>query len=161
MKRISLAVAILLMAFSLHASVIISDNHNGNPTADKVMLPLFKSGKIISLANFMNLTSSRYKELTGSKMSFKEKISLKLFQHHFKNAINSDGTVNLKKFQDDEDDSEHPIGWFALGFFLGIIGLIIALVINDDKRPGRIKWALIGFGMWAAILLIVSAAVSK
>jgi hypothetical protein len=155
MKKISLLIAILFMAFSLNASVIIK---SGNPPSDQVMLPLFNSGKMISLSKFMSLKPSDYRELTGKKMSFKERISLKLFQHHFQNSINTDGTVDLQKFKADEDDSGHAIGWFALGFLLGIIGLIIALVINDDNRHDRIKWTLIGFGAWIAILLIIIAA---
>jgi hypothetical protein len=149
MKKISLFVATLLLAVSLHASsVFVSEN----PTANKVMVPLFNSGKTIPLSDFMKLTPSEYKTMTGTKLSFKEKISLKLFQRHFKNAINNDGSVNLEKFHQDEDDmSSFHFGWFALGFFLGLIGLIIALVISDDKRQGRIKWTAIGLG--AAIVL--------
>jgi hypothetical protein len=151
MKKISLFVATLMLALSLHASVIISEN----PSADKMMLPLFNSGKTISLADFMKLKPAEYKTLTGNKMSFKEKLSLKYFQHHFKNAINSDGTVNLEKFHQDEDDVRNfNLGWFALGLLTGIIGFIIALCINDDKRKGRIKWVAIGWAVWILILVL-------
>jgi hypothetical protein len=156
MKKISLVIATLLIAFSLSASAIFS----GNPSADNVMLPLFHSGKTISLAKFMTLNASEYKTLTGSKMTFKEKVTLKLFQRHFKNSINSDGTVDLKKFRQDQGDASHAIGWFLLGFLLGIIGLIIALVINDDNRRDRIRWTLIGWGVWVALLVVLFAAAS-
>jgi len=151
MKKISLFVATLLLVVSLHASVFIAENPT-IPTADKVMVPLFNSGKTIPLSDFMKLTPSEYKTMTGTKLSFKEKVSLKLFQRHFKNAINKDGSVNLEKLHQDEDDmNSFHFGWFALGFFLGLIGLIIALVISDDKRQGRIKWTAIGLG--AAVVL--------
>ena len=71
-----MVIATLMMAFSLNASVIFS----ANPPADKVMVPLFNTGKTISLYKFMTLKPKEYKELTGSKMSFKERIVLKLFQ---------------------------------------------------------------------------------
>ncbi|MEP6513215.1 MAG: hypothetical protein ABJA79_05070 [Parafilimonas sp.] len=57
----------------------------------------------------------------------------------------------------DEGSLFNP-GWFALGFFLGLIGVIIALLINDEKRNGRIKWTLIGWGGWIILLLIILAA---
>jgi len=150
MRKISLFIAALLLVISLHASVIVSEN----PTADKVMIPLFNSGKTISLADFMKLNPAEYKSITGTKLKFKEKVALKLFQRHFKNSINNDGTVNLEKFHQDQDDvKKFNLGWFALGLLTGLIGFIIALCINDDKRQGRIKWVAIGWAAWIVIVL--------
>jgi hypothetical protein len=157
MKKISLVIAALVMVFSLNASVIIS----GNPSAATVMVPLFNSGKTISLAKFMTLKPSEYKELTGKKMSFKERISLKLFQHRFKDDINADGTVNVKKLTDDEKDSGNPVGWFFLGFFFSVAGLVIALVIKDGHRHDRIKWALYGLGIGTALLILFLSLANK
>jgi len=57
----------------------------------------------------------------------------------------------------DEDKSFH-FGGFALGFFLGLIGILIAYIINDDNHSRRVRWAWYGFGIYVVILLIAIAA---
>jgi hypothetical protein len=168
MRKYLLLFVALLLTFSMQAAILVP-NHSTAATAtlpmtttpslsaDNLMVPLFKSGKSVSLSEFMNLTPSEYKDLTGEKMSFKERIELKLFQHRFKNAIAKDGTIDIQKFHQDMDDNGgFNIGWFLLGFLLGLLGLIISLLIFDDNRQGRIKWTLIGFGAWIALLLLIS-----
>jgi hypothetical protein len=151
MRRVSLVVVALLLAFSLNASVIVQSKvYPGS-----IMLPLFNSGKMISLNDFMKLKPSGYKKLTGKRMNLKEIIGLKIVQHHLKNAINMDGSVNMKKLSDDENDSIwNNLNWVALGFFLGPIGLLIAVIINDDSRHQRIQWTGIGFGFLCFALLL-------
>ena len=151
MRRISLVIVALLLAFSLNASVIVANK----VCPGKIMLPLFNSGKMISLDDFMKLKPSGYKKLTGKRMNLKEIICLKIVQHHLKNDINNDGTVNLKQFADDETDSIWSnLDWVALGFFLGPIGLLIALVINDGSRHQRIQWTAVGVGFLCFALLL-------
>ena len=61
-------VVALLLAFSLNASVIVQSKvYPGS-----IMLPLFNSGKMISLNDFMKLKPSGYKKLTGKRMNLKE-----------------------------------------------------------------------------------------
>jgi hypothetical protein len=47
---------------------------------------------------------------------------------------------------------------FALGFLLGLIGLLIAYLINDDYKHNRVKWAWIGFGIVVVLNIILIAA---
>jgi len=151
MRRLSLILIALLLAFSLNASTVIESR----VYPASIMLPLFNSGKMISLDNFMKLKPSGYKKITGKRMNLKEIICLKIVQHHLKNAINDDGSVNLKKFSDDESDSIWSnLDWVALGFFLGPIGLLIAVVINDGNRHQRIQWTAVGFGFLCLALLL-------
>ena len=126
-----------------------------NPSAESVMIPLLKSGHTISLAKFIKLTPAEYKEITGQKLKLEGKLSLKILQRHMKKAVRNDGTVNMEKFKKMADDTTgFHFGWFALGFFLGLIGFIIALIINDEKRQGRIKWTAIGWGVAVVLGLI-------
>ena len=162
MKKYSLFLVSLLFVFSLQAAVFIPNSTTPKastaPSANTLMVPLFNSGKSVSLSDFMHMNASEYKTLTGERMSFKERIELKLFQHHFKNAFAKDGTIDLQKFhQDMDDDGGFHLGWFLLGFLLGLIGLIIALLIFDDNRQGRIKWTSIGFALIVGIGLILTA----
>ena len=149
MKKVSLFIlSFFAIAFVFGNKVI----EPVNPSAESIMIPLMKSGYKVSLAKFIKLTPAEYKEITGQKLKLDGKLSLKILQRHLKKAVRSDGTVNMEKFKKMADDVDgFHLGWFALGFFLGIIGLIIALVIKDDKRHGRIKWTLIG--LLAALVL--------
>jgi hypothetical protein len=42
-----------------------------------------------------------------------------------------------------------------LGFLLGLIGVLIAYLIKDDKKRNRVKWAWLGLLAWVVIWLIV------
>jgi hypothetical protein len=37
---------------------------------------------------------------------------------------------------------------------VGLIGVLIAYLKNDDKKDNRVKCACIGFAVWVGILLI-------
>jgi hypothetical protein len=127
------------------------------PRAEDMMVPLFGSDQKISLSRYLKLTAAEYKTLTGKKLKFKEKISLKIFQYQLKKTINKDGTVNIEKFTKQEDNiKKFNIGWFALGFFLGLIGVIIVLFIKDEKRKARIQWTLVGWGFSVLIVAILT-----
>lgn len=92
-------------------------------------------------------------------MNLKEKVSLKIFQRHLKKSINKDGTVNIEKFKKlDDNVKKFNIGWYLLGFFLGVIGLIIVLFIKDENRKARIKWTATGWLTAILFVLILSAA---
>ena len=162
-------ILILLFAFSLCLSIRASVIIHEDPSAAEIMVPLFNSGKTISLFEFMKLTPSRYKELTGEKMNLKQRISLVFFKHHFRNSISKDGSINLQKFKEDEEDMlEFRLGWFLFGFFVvPPFGLLILLLVSlfikrDDKWHERLKWAGIGTlaflvtGIVVSIIIITS-----
>ena len=58
-----------------------------------------------------------------------------------------------------DNDGDHStgfhVGGFLLGFFLGLIGIVIAYVAggDDDVKRNRAKWAWIGFGAYVVIFL--------
>ena len=41
------------------------------------------------------------------------------------------------------------------------IGVLIAYIINDDNHHRRVKWAWVGFGIFVAVLLLVSALAAR
>ena len=49
-------------------------------------------------------------------------------------------------------------GGFALGFFAGLIGVLIAYLIKDDHKKNRTKWAWLGLGI-AVVLTALAYAV--
>jgi hypothetical protein len=104
--------------------------------------------------------------LTGQKMGWLKRMEFKLALRKLRHSIKPDGTIDSKSLARlrsgyyDEDGSFH-IGGFALGFFLGAIGVLIAYLINDDYHHRRVKWAWIGFGVeFVLYLILIVAALS-
>lgn len=130
--------------------------------ASEFIIPL-GNNKFISLEKISTMNASEFEKISGKKLGFVEKIAFKIGQHKLKKSINADGTVNNKKLEkllrkSVDGETGFHLGGFALGFLLGLIGVLIAYLINDDKKRNRRKWAWFGFGIWVAILLIVALA---
>ena len=98
---------------------------------------------------FLTLTPAKVKEITGKKMTLNEKIGLKLAQRHVKKELKKGHEVNMANVM----SSEGNFNWgaAALGFFLGLIGmLIVYLAFNNDKATAR-KSGWIGLAIGLAI----------
>jgi hypothetical protein len=154
MKKISIVIIVMLLSCITHACVII---HKDQPSHETI-LPLVDSGKTIRLSEFTAMTWSDYKKMSGEEIGLKEWIGFKFLQYRLKRLIKTgiiaaNLAVPVSKLQVKGDAGQH-VGWFALGFFLGIYGLIISLVINDDKKNDRIKWTAIG--LLSAVVLALA-----
>lgn len=128
--------------------------------ASEMYLPLGKGGELVSLMDLSRMKIKEYQQLTGKKMKLFEKIGFKAAQKQLKNSINRDGTFNSKKMERYLKKSSmvgegFHIGGFALGFLLGLIGVLIAYLINDDLKSTRVKWAWIGLAAWIVILILL------
>jgi len=157
---------ILLLGISvmLLNGIFAAENVTKRPLkASEIYLTVGKTGKIISLLELSSIRVNDFEVLTGTKMKFFDKLALKGAQRQIKNNINYDGTFNYKKIErfmkrKYGDGEGFQAGGFFLGFLLGLIGLLIAFLINDDQKRNRVKWAWIGFGAWIAIFLVILAA---
>ena len=123
------------------------------------MIPIGKTGTSISLADFSKLSVADYQKLAKVKLGFFDKIAYRKAMRKLNRGISADGTVTNPKITQlvkpvaDGSEGFH-LGGLALGLLVGLIGVLIAYLINDDKHSNRVKWAWIGFGVWAAILLV-------
>lgn len=131
--------------------------------ADEIFLPLGKDRKI-SLSALSVISIKDFETLTGKHLNFIDRLGFKAGQKKLRNSINSDGTVNNKRLLhfvngDGDHSSGFHVGGFLLGFFLGLIGIVIAYVAGgeDDVKRNRAKWAWIGFGIYVAIILALLA----
>lgn len=158
-KIVSLFIATLVLISSF-AYVPVKENPR-NLRASEVMIPIGKDGKKISLLELSKISKDDLEKLTGRKMNLGESFAFKIGQKKLKKGINSEGIVTNKKlskaFYSDGETGFH-LGGFALGFLLGLIGVLIAYIINDDKKQNRRKWAWIGLGVVVVLSLILFAA---
>ena len=92
-------------------------------------------------------------------MKLVDKVGFKIAQKQLRSSINPDGTINEKRLAKAAskkaiDGSGFHLGGFALGFLLGIIGVLIAYLIKDELKATRVKWSWIGFALLLLILII-------
>jgi len=158
-KILLLSVSVLLLS-----GVFATEKASKRPLkASEIYLPVGKTGKFISLLELSSIKVKDFEVLTGNKMKVFDKLAFKGAQRQLRNNINYDGTFNSKKIErfmkkKYGDGEGFQAGGFFLGFLLGLIGILIAYLINDDQKRNRVKWAWIGFGAWIAIFLIILAA---
>ncbi|HEX7845924.1 MAG TPA: hypothetical protein VF476_09010 [Chitinophagaceae bacterium] len=157
----------LLAAFAVFATAFASvspEPKSSTPVlrADKIMIPLGKSGYLISLQDLSVIKLKTLESITGKKMNLFERLGFKAAQKKLRNNINPDGTINNKKLAKQmgkaaDGSTGFHIGGFALGFLLGLIGILIAYLINDDNKRNRVKWAWLGLAAAIIFVLILAA----
>lgn len=157
MKRILTLCLALIVLTSSFASVV-----EPSKKASEIFIPIGKTGYKISLETLSHISVKDFETLSGQDLKLVDKVGFKMAQRELRKSINADGSLNskkLNKFFKKAADGEtgFHIGGFALGFLLGLIGVLIAYLINDDKKSNRVKWAWIGLGVWVVILLIALA----
>lgn len=164
MKKIVLFVAALAVFTSSFATITPMSSKDPVLRADRMFFPVGKTGKSISLLELSRISMKDFQALTGRKMSFFDKMSFKVAQKKVRDNIDRDGTINNKKIQKalsksaKGGESGFHFGGFALGFFLGLIGVLVAYLLNDDYKRNRVKWSWIGLAasVVLSILLIVA-----
>jgi len=129
--------------------------------ATEIFMPVGANGQKISLMDLSHISVKDFEALSGHHMNLLSKAGFKLAQKDLRNSINADGSLNskklekfTKKFADSEGGGFH-FGGFALGFFLGLIGVLIAYLIKDEKKQTRVKWAWIGLGILVVLELVL------
>ncbi len=132
--------------------------------AKNILVPIGKTGKKISLFELSTISKPELEKLTGKKMNFAQRLAFKGTQRKLQKGMNADGVITNKKLQKafgaKGDGGGFHLGGFALGFLLGLIGVLIAYVaFNDDLKSSRVKWAWLGLAAAVVISLILVLAV--
>jgi hypothetical protein len=133
--------------------------------ADQVFIPIGKTGQKISYAQLATISLADLQTLTGRKLNLIQRINFRMAQAKIRKSIAVDGTISNKKIarlfsgKGDAGSEGFHLGGFALGFLLGLIGVVIAYIINDDYKRNRVKWAWIGFGIAVVLNIIIFVAV--
>lgn len=154
----------LLMAFALVAQSFAAVNVTVPPKkASEVFIPIGNTGKQLSLQELSQIKIKDFEAFSGRNMKLADKVTFKLAQREIRKNISHDGTINSKKLNKffnkaADGTSGFHLGGFALGFLLGLIGVLIAYLLNDDKKSNRVKWAWIGLGVVVVIYLLAALA---
>ncbi|MBO9684348.1 MAG: hypothetical protein J7502_17065 [Flavisolibacter sp.] len=160
MKKISL----IILLFSLFQTTVVASSSlpgtTPDPKANEVMIPLVGTSKLISLADYLNLTPQAYKQLTGKKLKLGQKIDLGVSKHFIKKMIRKDGTVDVQQMKKKGFFSGWQWHWggFALGFFFSFLGVIATLFFNDDYKWDRF-WSALHTAVWLGLIIGIIASV--
>jgi hypothetical protein len=159
MRKLS---GLLLVALvSLSSFVVVDPKPTATPVMAKdVLIPLGKDGKTISLLDLTTIKRTELEQITGRKMNVLEKSTFGVSQKKLKKFINKDGSIDTKKLEKAKSAATtgaagFHLGGFALGFFLSLIGVLIAYLINDDKKKSRTMWAWIGAAVGILLWLLI------
>jgi len=158
MKKVFTSVIALLVL-----TVSFAAKPNSNPTplyASQIMFPVGKAGQKISLLELSTISKVNLEKITGKKMSGAESFAFKSAQRKMNRGINNEGVVTSKRMKKMfyAGETGFHFGGFALGFFVGLTGVLIAYLIKDDFKRNRVKWAWIGFGIGLVLAIIFLAA---
>ena len=156
-KFYGLIIALTLALTGMAAPASLEPPKSPKIKASEVFVPVGKTGMKISLQDLSVMKIKDLETLTGQKLSLSEKIGLKAAQKQLSQSINRDGTLNSKKMNkwaSRSGETGFHLGGFALGFLLGLIGVLIAYIISDDYKSNRRKWAWIGWGTFVVIYLV-------
>lgn len=155
-KTLLLLLAILTLGFSFAAT---TPAKKAKVKASEVLIPIGNTGTKISLLDLSEIKIKEVETLSGRKMNFTDRLTFKAAQRQLRKSINPDGTINTKRIAKNvkkvDGESGFHVGGFALGFLLGLIGVLIAYLINDDKKSNRTKWAWIGFAAALVLYLLL------
>ena len=124
--------------------------------ASEIFVAVGNTGQKISLSELSIINVKDFEKLSGKHLKFVDRLVFKASQKKLKNSINPDGTINNTKLAKyaAADGSGFNIGGFALGFFLGLIGVLITYLINNENNQNRRKWTWIGFGVAVVVGLL-------
>jgi hypothetical protein len=160
MKKLFFTLLAFAVVTSSMAFSVVTSTHK---KASEIYIPIGGTNKTISLADLSKISVKDFENLSGRHLNFFDRIGFRMAQKKLRKSINADGTISnkrLEKFLDRGDPSTgFNIGGFALGFFVGLIGVLIAYLINDDYKKNRVKWAWIGFGIAFVLYLVLILAV--
>lgn len=108
----------------------------------------------MTVNDFLLLTPKKYRLLTGKRLSFSQKISLKIVQYKIKRMARKNRPIDLAWMAREIDTSNFDILGFILGVALGPVGVLIAYLI-EGKGSSTFTWSIIGALIWLGVFLLV------
>jgi len=156
MKKTLLVIVLLSLRPCVNASYISPDYPS---IRNEAIIPLPGTKKLITVEEYLKLSPRAVKELTGKKMNIVQRIDFALNKHFLRRMMRQDGSLEAFQMRGRGFLGKWQWHWggFALGFFLSLLGPIIALFFNDDYKWDRF-WTALHTALWVWLILIIIAA---
>ncbi len=130
--------------------------------------PSASPSKYMKTSEFIKLSPRDFSAITGKKLSFFEKVSLKVLQMKMKHYLKKHPDITVSDYYKSEGESNFNLLWFLAGLLVPLLSLfivqslavfillaispvILALIIKRDWVT--MKSVLLGFGI--AVLLVL------
>lgn len=139
-----LLVAFLCMVFTAQAAVNLKLATNPVEDPHPITWSEHFTPEGFVEANFNDL-----EEAIGQDLSFREKVVVKITQKTLKKELRKGKKSDLDESYRD-NNRRFSVGGFLLGFFLGLIGCLIALLFGGNA----FRSSLLGLLCWAIIVVI-------
>ena len=115
--------------------------------------------QIESIRRISTMSLKDYEKILGHKASKVEQLAFVRIQKKSSKMFDQNGNLLEKYHKRLQKMNSEPggsfVGGFALGFFLGAIGVILAYAVNNDgDKKNRIKGAWWGFIVYAILAII-------
>jgi hypothetical protein len=112
----------------------------------------------LTVQEFLKMSSKDFRELSGKKLTTKEKIVFSLLKKEMKanvaeNKLDKNAIINLKNKMD-EGEKNFDFGGFVVGLLFGLIGVGLVHIFSTSKVARRSSWK--GFGTWIILLLVLA-----
>ncbi len=158
MNRLSL-LFLFTVLYTISFGASIGENNSISDT-NTILLSVGRAKKKISLTALSAISVKDFEAFANRKMNFFDRIAFKLIQKKLKKSIHENGTIKnekLRKFLtgSEGDQTRFHTGGFLLGFLVGIPGVLISYIIEDDNKRRRVKWSWVGLGIRAVIASIL------
>ncbi|MEL6671090.1 MAG: hypothetical protein AAFR61_02830 [Bacteroidota bacterium] len=153
MKKITTHFLPFFLLFLLTAPLGLQagENHSSFPEP-AVNTPTLDLSEM-DIEAFMALTPKAIKQARGAKVTLRERIVLRMAQNEVRKKLRKGEEVQLEALYK-ETASDFSFGGFLLGFFLGIIGVLIALLFGKkavrSALYGMVTQLIIGLIAWVA-----------
>ncbi len=153
MRTISTLLFVLFLSLSAKASMIyMPANSTDNAKAGKISSANMLGR--LDAKTFLSLTPAKVQEMTGTKMTLGQKVSLKMAQLEVKKQLKKGKAVNMTEIGKKAEGGINFL-WLLVGFLLGIVGVVIAYATREGSDDNRVKSAWIGFGISAVLTIIL------
>ena len=138
MRKILITLLVLFTVNISFASFVVTEPVEKPPVETKEQ----RERKVMEMVVKMSVKD--YEALTGKKMNFVERLAFKVEKKRFEKQLK----------RADASTEGFNVGGFLLGFFLGLIGVLLAYIFSKDSNLR--KWSWIGLGTVVAISLIIA-----
>ena len=158
MKNVPFLLATLLLAVNV---LPVSASYT-LPNKTKIVEGITKANEgnlslpALTADQVLSLTQPLYEELTGKKMSLKEKFVLDYVQNNIKKDLKKTGTVNLREYIS-VGSITFNISCLSFGFLLGLAGVVFVHIFSNNKSFRKSSWSGIGALLILAIILSSSS----